>query len=136
MYVDTSALVKTLVAEEGSPVAIRTWNSATARTTSLLSYPEARAALARARRAARLSDGQLQRAKRRLSERLAQMHLIDVTEDLAFAAGDLADAHGLRGYDAVHLASALLFGPDVVVVTWDADLRGAAEAFGLAVAGG
>jgi uncharacterized protein len=47
----------------------------------------------------------------------------------------LTHRHGLRGYDAVHLASALaLTSTRIVLATWDADLRRAAVTEGLAVA--
>jgi glutamate formiminotransferase len=47
----------------------------------------------------------------------------------------LAERHALRAYDAVHLASALaLADPDVVVATWDQNLRAAAAAEGFTVA--
>jgi predicted nucleic acid-binding protein len=36
------------------------------------------------------------------------MLVVDVSEDIVLAAGDLAEAYRLRGYDAVHLASALV----------------------------
>ena len=73
----------------------------------------------------------------RLLERLdvewSAVDALNVDERAARAAGSLAVKHGLRGMDAVHLASALSFaaaGP--VVVTWDAALRRAASAEGLA----
>ena len=53
---------------------------------------------------------------------------------LARQAGDLAAGHHLRGYDAVHLASALRLGSDTMLVTWDDRLRDAAVDAGLAVA--
>ena len=47
-------------------------------------------------------------------------------------AGELAGRHGLRGMDAVHLASAMLLAAaDPIFVTWDSDLRVAARAEGL-----
>jgi predicted nucleic acid-binding protein len=48
-------------------------------------------------------------------------------------AGELAEARALRGFDAVHLASALQNGPDTVVVTGDKRLAAAARAEGLVV---
>ncbi len=44
--------------------------------------------------------------------------------------GDLAEIHGLRGYDAVHLATALgVNAASLLVATWDRELaRGAIEA--------
>jgi predicted nucleic acid-binding protein len=40
----------------------------------------------------------------------------------------------LRGYDAVHLASALALDADTTIVTWDEDLKRAAARRGCAVA--
>ncbi len=53
---------------------------------------------------------------------------------LASQAGDLAERFALRGYGAVHLASALSAGGVVTLVTWDGDLRSAAEQNGCAIA--
>lgn len=61
---------------------------------------------------------------------------IGVDERLAARAGELAENLGLRGYDAVHLATALELGDEeVVLVTWDRDLARASERVGLGVAG-
>jgi uncharacterized protein len=57
-----------------------------------------------------------------------------VDEQLAREAGDLAERFALRGYDAVHLASALSLGGPITLVTWDADLRNAAAQTGCALA--
>ena len=60
---------------------------------------------------------------------------VEITAQLARNAGDLAQAHQLRGYDAVHLAVAIAaFDAELVLVTSDNDLAGAARAQGLAVA--
>jgi predicted nucleic acid-binding protein len=55
------------------------------------------------------------------------MRLVGVDWQLAFTAGELAEHHALRGYDAVHLATALsIQDVDLVLVTWDRDLGRAA----------
>jgi predicted nucleic acid-binding protein len=57
---------------------------------------------------------------------------IDVTEALVQRAGDLCDRHGLRAYDAVHLASCESIGQDdVVLVAADGDLLVAAREHGV-----
>lgn len=61
-----------------------------------------------------------------------EMVSIGIDEALARDAGALADDLGLRGYDAVHLATALALGDEAALITWDAELRAAAEAVGLA----
>jgi predicted nucleic acid-binding protein len=65
-----------------------------------------------------------------LEEIYAELRVIAIDEALARAAGELASEHGLRGYDAVHLASALALEGEVVLVTWDADLGDAARTTG------
>jgi uncharacterized protein len=65
----------------------------------------------------------------------AELVIVGVDEALAQRAGDLADERALRGYDAVHLASALALGPgETILVTWDRDLSNAAVGAGLAIA--
>ncbi len=59
------------------------------------------------------------------------MRIIGVDEALARTAGELSADHGLRGCDAVHLASALaLNATDVLLATWDETLASAALATG------
>lgn len=66
---------------------------------------------------------------------LSSAYVTDVDLTLARHAGELAQRHALRGYDAIHLASALsLDDPNLVLVTWDRDLSSAARAAGRAVA--
>ena len=134
-YFDTSALLKLLVDEEGSALAVQSWDEATLVITSRLAYPEARAALAAATRAGRISSAALRVAKQGLNGLFRQVRLIEVSSSVASDAGELAESHSLRGYDAVHLASALaVFGGEMLLVTWDVDLGSAAQREGLAVA--
>ena len=133
-YFDTSALVKTVIDEPGSQVAIEAWNGGDARATSMIAYVEARAALAMARRERRLTRATEARA--RLDDRWSAMHRIAVSDDVVHVAGDLADAHALRGFDSVHLATALqVSDPDrLIFVTWNRALAHAASRSGLSVA--
>jgi predicted nucleic acid-binding protein len=49
--------------------------------------------------------------------------VIGLDDALARTAGELAERHALRGYDAVHLASATAIDdPALVIATWDRDL--------------
>jgi hypothetical protein len=58
-----------------------------------------------------------------------------ITAELAHNAGELAQAHALRGHDAVHLAAAVAIADgDLVLVTGDTDLAAAATAVGIATA--
>ena len=61
--------------------------------------------------------------------------IVGVDDALARRAGEIAEERALRGYDAVHLASALALGPgETILVTWDRDFSDAAVGAGLAVA--
>lgn len=136
-YFETSALLKLLLEEEGADQAATLWEAADVALTGRLAYPEARAALAAALRARRLSARGHDTAVSQLQRRWRQLHVVDLDQDLAEAAGDLAERHALSGYDAVHLASALAAGRrETLLVTWDADLAAAGREVGLTVVPG
>jgi predicted nucleic acid-binding protein len=136
LYYDTSALIKLLIAEPGSELAKELWGSAHTAASSVLAYPEGRAALAAAHRTGRLRRQGFERSLETLEALHEALLSIGVDEDLARAAGAHATEFGLRGYDAMHLATALeLLEEEVVFVTWDEDLGRAASSAGLAVAG-
>ena len=91
--------------------------------------------MAAARRAGRVTARAHVRALAELDALNAELVTVGVDEALAQRAGELADERALRGYDAVHLASALALGPgETIVVTWDRDLSNAAAGTGFAVA--
>lgn len=134
IYLDTSGLVKLLVGEDGSDL-MRIWWDESEATTNRIAYPEARAALAAARREGRLSQAGLRDAKANLELRWEQMDIVEVTDTLARQAGDLAEEHSLRAYDGLHLGAALsLEDADLIMVTWDRSLGMAAHNAGLGVA--
>jgi predicted nucleic acid-binding protein len=133
-YVDTSALIKLLVQEDGSDLADELWSRASSRVASRLVYPEARAALAAAQRSGRIDASSHRAAAKELEGACGSMRLVGIDRELASDAGELAARYALRGYDAVHLATALsVDDADLAVVTWDRDLGRAAVAAGLAV---
>jgi predicted nucleic acid-binding protein len=103
-------------------------------TSSILAYPEGRAALASARRAERLTQTGYRAALEDFETTHSELLVVAIDDPLARHAGELAEGLGLRGYDAVHLASSLALGPDTMVITWDLDLNRAAHDSGLAVA--
>lgn len=107
-YIDTSVLLKLLVDDEtGAEAAQRLWLESDYLVCAEIGYAEARAALASARRAARLNNDTLATAKAELATLWTQIDIVPVTTELVLAAGDLAEAESLRGSDAVHLAAAI-----------------------------
>jgi predicted nucleic acid-binding protein len=82
----------------------------------------------------RISTSTLRSAVRAIDDLHAELRVIDIDGALAQSAGELAELHGLRGYDAVHLASAIAIeDAALIVVTWDRDLADATVACGYAV---
>jgi predicted nucleic acid-binding protein len=132
-YVDTSSLVKLTIREPGSDWASMIWAVSIDRVSVALVEVEGRAALARAHRAGRLSTGALSRAKAWFTELVDDLRLVAVDRPLIERAGHLAESHGLRAYDAIHLAAAERVQPELVTSA-DADLCRAASAMGFDVA--
>jgi hypothetical protein len=134
-YFDTSAIVPLLIAEGGSERAASLWNSSDRVASVRPFYPETRAALAQARRLGRLTARSLRAAVDRLDALLAEMDIVEVDDALARRAGDLSEAHRLRGYDAVHLAAVeRVRDPTVILVARDDALLEAGTAAGIAIA--
>jgi predicted nucleic acid-binding protein len=125
-----------VVVEDGSELASELWGSAYPAASSILAYAEGRAALAAARQLGRLDADEHRKALADFEELDEGLAVVGVDHELAVRAGQCAEDLGLRGYDSVHLATALELGDaEVVVVTWDRDLARAAEEVGLGVAG-
>jgi predicted nucleic acid-binding protein len=135
LYLDTSALVKLYAVEEGRKAVEQAVEEADRVATCAVAYAEARAALARKLREGVFSEEEHREAVAALDEDWRTLEALSVTENVARLAGDLAERHALRGFDAVHLASALLVraasreqgdGEDVLFLGFDVDLMGAA----------
>jgi predicted nucleic acid-binding protein len=119
-YLDTSALVPLLIAESSSAACSRFWNEADAVVTSRLTYVETAAALAQARRLSRISTRTHRASLHALDDRWAELDIVEVDDQLTRHAAELSFQHGLRGYDAVHCASARdLASDDLVAAAGD-----------------
>jgi predicted nucleic acid-binding protein len=135
IYFDSSALVKLVVDEDGSDLAAALWDGCDAALSSRLAYPEVCAGLAAAHRNNSLDDEGFAAATAGWEEFWAAMRPVELTAAVERRAGELARLRGLRGADAVHLASAVTVGtPDLVVAVWDRRLHAGAVAEGVAVA--
>lgn len=137
LYLDTSALIKLYVAEEGTDSVRDAVSGVNVVAASRVSYVEARAALARAWRESRIGKQDLRHAVTGLNEDWERFLVLEVTSDLARRAGDLAEEYALRAYDALQLASALILkgsvGAEVSFLSFDEDLSHAAQSAGLIV---
>lgn len=152
LYLDTSALVKLYVEEEGTEEVQRAVDEAESIATSAVAYPEARSAFARLERDGDLSPEQHSAAVAAVDREWPSYEVVDVTRNIAGVAGALAARHLLRGFDAVHLASAAVVSaaceisyretserdeaearpPEVRLMTYDGSLLAAARRENLA----
>jgi predicted nucleic acid-binding protein len=105
LYLNTSSLVKLYVDEVGSDDVRSLVADATVVATSIVAYPETRAALARLRRSGDLSPAKFGAAKRNLEAQWPAFLTLEVTAPLSREAGAFAERYALRGFDALHLAS-------------------------------
>ena len=110
VYLDTSALVKLYVSEPGTPEVRTLVAGASLVVTSSVAYAEARAAFARRHREGWMDAGDLRRTVRALDDDWERYVVLEASGRLAHQAGDLAESHALRGFDAIHLATAIEFG--------------------------
>ena len=142
-YIDSSALVKRYIDEPGSDVVQAVLNDPdTVCYVSVVAGPEVVATLTRRGRGARWTDERIDALVHQFHvDRRARYRLLDGWREILQDAMSVARRHGLRGYDAVHLASALdanslhteAFAEPVTMVSAGDDLNAAAEAEGLTV---
>ena len=132
-YLDSSAVIALLLDEPGRTAPVRdALAGCNFLATSMVAYAECRAALAAARRQERIDVGAGAAARERLDAIWFELERVSVTEDCVRRAGALSDQRGLRGFDALHLASALVLGDDTTFLTWDSRLAAAARLEGMA----
>lgn len=106
LYLDTSALVKLYVEEEGRETVFEAVEEAGSIATSTVAYAEARAAFARKERIGDLDDEGYRQAVSDLDGEWRGFVRISVYNLIAYRAGEIAERYALRGFDAIHLASA------------------------------
>jgi predicted nucleic acid-binding protein len=135
VYFDTSAFVPLLVTEPGTSLARELWDWADDVVTTRLLYVEAAAALARARRMGRITARNHRAAVDSLDDLWRDFRVVEVDDVMTRRAAELANRFALRGYDAVHCASAeRIDAPDLVVASGDKDVLTACAELALATA--
>jgi predicted nucleic acid-binding protein len=105
LYLDTSSLVKLYVEEVGSDDVRDLVAQSEVVATSIVAYPETRAALARLRRSGDLTPARFAAAKRSFEDEWPAFLTLDATGPVSREAGGFAERYALRGFDALHLAS-------------------------------
>ena len=137
LYCDTSALVKRYVNEAGTDLVDAAWEQASVIATSVVAYAESMAAFHRREREGRLTQKNLRRISDKFKGDYRQIILVPADHHLHQFIDELLKHHPLRGFDAIHLASALIFNSDdketIVFACFDASLNKAAEKEGLRI---
>ncbi|MBI5026200.1 MAG: type II toxin-antitoxin system VapC family toxin, partial [Nitrospirae bacterium] len=99
--------VKLYVEEIGSEKIRKIAHGATAISTSKIAYTEARSAFARKQKEDGFSVNTLRKIVDDLNRDWESYFVIEITDGLIRSAGDIAEKYLLRGFDSIHLASAL-----------------------------
>ena len=134
VYLDASALVKRYVVEPGSSEVKALIGQAEVVGTSLISRAEVSAGLAKAIRTHALTTPQAETAAQLFRLDWPDLARLQLTEMTVARADTLAWVYSPRGYDSVHLASALLWqevlGEAIPFATFDRHLWQAASQAG------
>ncbi len=107
LYLDTSALAKLYLDEEGSETVHEAVEAVGNAATSTVAYAETRAAFARRRRIGDLDQEELRSLVTALDGDWRSYVRLAVSNLVAYRAGEMAERYALRGFDAIHLASAV-----------------------------
>ncbi|MBW1677723.1 MAG: type II toxin-antitoxin system VapC family toxin [Deltaproteobacteria bacterium] len=107
-YFDSSSIVKWFFDEPLTELARDIKNKAKIVVTSLLAFPEVLSAINCACREGRCLKSEMELVRTEFLRIWPNFQWLRVNEELMQQAGELIFRHSLRGFDAVHLASALL----------------------------
>jgi predicted nucleic acid-binding protein len=134
-YFDTSALIKRFVEEPGSRRVDAVLTREALVATSKVAYAEIHAGLARKLREKALTPAAYRRTSRTFDADWRSYVRVDLTDSLLLIVRDLVRRHPLRGFDAIHLGSAMhlgqQLGEEIRVVASDDRLLTAAEREGI-----
>ena len=137
IYLDTSALLKQYIQESGSEEVIELLGTANSSGTNLLAYVEMASAITRAVRLKLIPADEAQTTWKDFLVDWELLVRLDVSGQITKRAAALAWEYGLRGYDALHFASALTWQDaidmPVTLATYDRELWSAAQKTGMNV---
>lgn len=135
LYLDTSALIKAYVTEEGTAEVLAAIGRADVIASHLIALVEANATFSRLSREHVLTEKQCQAVKHEFLHDWGNYVQVGLNQSLLQRAADLAEGFALRAYDSVHLAAADLLlkqaGVGVLFACFDRRLNQAAMVLGL-----
>ena len=137
IYLDTSALLKRYLNEAGAEETRQFLERAEEIATIVIARVETASALARLAFSRSITEEEGERVWKEFSDDWTIITRLQVTAQAIERAASLARQYRLRGYDAVHLAAALLWqesiGEQVTLATFDRDLWTAGRKAGMDV---
>ena len=137
-YFDTSAMVKRYFDEVGSADVAAAWGEQAPIFISRVGYAETVATIHRRSRAGGAATHVIEDLLREFTADWDALRVVELTSELDGLINKVVSRHLLRGFDAIHLASALCvrdaLGTDLLFVSADRRLLQAAEQEGLTVA--
>jgi predicted nucleic acid-binding protein len=136
LYLDTSALVKRYFLEQQSEDLLSKWVQAEVIVTASVAYAETVASFFRKKRESVLEEGVFQQVLDAFFLDWKSFLRVEVTDELNEVILRIIAGHPLRGFDAIHLASAILIRKtlpeEFLFVCFDQRLAQAAREEGLA----
>ena len=135
LYLDTSALVKRYFREPYSDEVISRWRSAEQIVISAVAYAETTAAMYRKKREADFADTLLRKLLDSFSRDWESFIRMEVNDELNGYVDRVVEGYPLRGFDAIHLATAMIIrerlSEPFIFACFDDRLLQAAQAEGL-----
>lgn len=137
LYCDTSALIKRYVEEEGTGDVDAVWDKAVEVATSVAAFAESMAAFYRKLKEGVFSTVEYSQTIAEFKNEYLRLLLIPITSELNLIIEKLIKKYSLRGFDAIHLASAIVIHKGKHLTTkfacFDKNLNRAAKLEGLDV---
>ena len=115
VFLDTSAFAKRYIAEAGSDKVQDLCARAEGLAVSVICLPEILSTLTRLTRETKLTRAQYNTLKTNVLADLGDADICEITTDVMSRVVRLLESNPLRAMDAIHLASALAYQPDVFV---------------------
>ncbi len=131
-YIDSSLFLKLLFDEPGTSQAQMLWDSDPVLISSRLLRIEARATLARGKLDGRITQQKAKVVTKTFDDLWARLTVLEISEQVAESACEIAESTRLRSLDAIHLASAMAVSADLFGSS-DVQLCNAASELGFAV---
>jgi len=126
LFLDSSALVKRYVEEEGTKLVDELWEKAEEVATSVVAFAEVISTFSRKSREGILTQKELIEIIYEFKEDYSRMIHVPITLELNKIIERLLVSYSLKGFDAIHLASALILKvefPETVFLCFDKSLN-------------